>query len=96
MVQKAKWYGNMYADLPVLVLDTFNISHAQFKIRALEFLTSRAFTSSNFDRGWEQLFMGYWRRRVLVAAGRNTTTYMRDPGPTGAYFEMYDYTVDLV
>eukprot|EP00041_Stephanoeca_diplocostata_P005873 m.69915 g.69915 ORF g.69915 m.69915 type:complete len:135 (+) comp16048_c0_seq11:1805-2209(+) len=93
VVERAQWYGRLYDPFPVLVLDSFNITHQNFKTRALAYLNSDAFRSSDFARGWERLFMGFWRRRVLEAAGRPVTARAPPGQPTDAYFEMYDYSV---
>ena len=85
IVAKSKWTGNLYKDLPVLQIDTFDVSHAELRASMEAYLRSPEFLRSTFA-GWRTLFMDHWRRAVLEAAGR--MKIVEDPETGTKYFEV--------
>jgi len=62
--------GGMLEDLPAVVLDNWDLNQEQLLAKLRDYIRSEEFLSTDFQRGWERLFLGYWRRRVLRDAGR--------------------------
>ena len=87
------WFGpdrpdrGLYAGLPVLALDTYNISGAEYDTRVDAYLRSAEFLTGTFE-GWKKLFAKYWRDEFLKAAGRKSVV---DPFTGAHYTEVYNY-----
>lgn len=86
---KSEWTSNLYNELPVLQIDTFDISHVELRASMEAYLQSPGFLTSAFE-GWRTLFMDHWRRVVLEAAGR--MKIVEDPESGAKYFEVLQYT----
>lgn len=61
IVERSEWARILYQDLPVLQIDSFDISHAELRAAMEAYLRSPGFLQSEFE-GWRTLFMDHWRR----------------------------------
>ena len=83
--------GGMWEDLPAVVVDSWDLSQKELLQALQSYVRSDKFLSADFNRGWERLFLGYWRRRVLKDAGREKDV-VRDPDSGRQYYLAWKYT----
>ena len=83
--------GGMWEDLPAVVLDDWNLSQGQLLAKLQNYVRSEKFLSTDFQRGWERLFLGYWRRRILRDAGREDDILL-DPDSGRTYYMAWQYS----
>ncbi|KAG7348986.1 hypothetical protein IV203_011583 [Nitzschia inconspicua] len=84
-------WGGLFDDLPVLVVPDLDKKHTRSEYLEIvrQYILSPEFQSNDFEKGWEKLFLRYWRRRVLKEAGRNI---LLDPATGKEYYEGWKYT----
>mmetsp|Transcript_41819 Transcript_41819/g.100368 ORF Transcript_41819/g.100368 Transcript_41819/m.100368 type:complete len:542 (-) Transcript_41819:1019-2644(-) len=84
----------MFDDLPVLQLDDFekNRTRAEYLQIFYNYIASPEFQNNDFDKGWSQLFLRYWRRKVLDLTGR-TKDIVVDPETGREYYQAWRYSV---
>jgi hypothetical protein len=84
-------WGGLFDDLPVLVLENFGKHRTRLEYLEImrDYIASPKFQDQDFEKGWETLFLRYWRRRVLEAAGRTVTV---DPATGKEYYLGWKYS----
>jgi hypothetical protein len=55
-----------------------------------EYIQSDAFIKTDFSKGWERLFLGYWRHRIASDAGREHDLVQDENGKN--YFMTWKYS----
>lgn len=80
----------LFADLPVIEVtaDLGSMSASQLLALTRGYVTSPAFRNNDFEKGWERLFLRYWRRRMLSEAGRDIVT---DENTGKEYYRAWQY-----
>jgi hypothetical protein len=88
--QPINW-GGMFDDLPVLVLEDYNRNRTRAEYLGImrDYIASPKFQDQDFEAGWQRLFLRYWRRLVLEAAGRKVIV---DPTTGKEFYEGWKYT----
>jgi len=93
IVVKSSWMGTggaggLYSGLPVVTLDSFDITASEM-VKALEaFASSAEFMQARFR--WDKLFARYWISAALVTSKR-ANAEMRDPATGEVFYERYRY-----
>jgi len=89
-------FGNqgMFDDLPVLQLDNFEKNRTREEYLRIfhDYIASPQFQNNTFDKGWSQLFLRYWRRKVLDMTDR-TKDIIVDPSTGREYYQAWRYSV---
>ena len=80
----------MWEDLPAVAVNSWDLSQKELLLALQNYVRSDKFLSADFSRGWERLFLGYWRRRVLKDAGREKDL-VRDPHSGEHYYLAWKY-----
>jgi len=93
VVDKLGFANEMWKDLPVVRLDGWNFTQHELLEKLQKYVQSREFAETNFGRGWERLFLGYWRRRVLKDAGRESDIIRDENGRE--YYLAWKYTKNV-
>jgi len=83
----------LYQDLPVLELEDFDKQRTRSEYLQIfrAYIESPEFQNTDFEKGWNKLFLWYWRRRLLEVGGRLADTY-RDPESGKEYYQGWRYT----
>jgi hypothetical protein len=84
-------WGGLFDDLPVLVLEDYNRNRTrgEYLVAMRDYIASPKFQDQDFEAGWKKLFLRYWRRLVLDAAGRKVIV---DPTTGKEFYEGWKYT----
>uniref|UniRef100_A0A7S4I1X6 Uncharacterized protein n=1 Tax=Odontella aurita TaxID=265563 RepID=A0A7S4I1X6_9STRA len=84
----------LFRDLPVVQVSNMFDASPTYSGRivraAQEYIESDEFRYGSFDKGWERLFLRYWRRRILRDAGREKDILMDEHGRE--YYQAWRYT----
>lgn len=83
-------YELIFQDLPILRLNGWNLTQRQLLQKMRDYVQSPEFIKNNFDKGWERMFLSYWRNKVLKDAGRLHEIVHDDDG--NPYYTMWSYT----
>ena len=60
----------MWENLPVVVLPDWTLGQEELLETLQKYVMSEHFLKTGFRKGWESLFLGYWRKRILQDAER--------------------------
>ena len=66
----------MWDNLPVVVLPNWTLRQEELLETLQNYVMSKTFWETDFETGWERLFLGYWRHRVLRDAGRENDVFI--------------------
>lgn len=93
IVNKHPEYDELFQDLPVLQVDDWHKIKSQEDLLKLmrEYVASPAFQNNTFDKGWERLFLKYWRNKVLEDSGRKQHIVKDEAG--NQYYKAWQYTI---
>ena len=85
----------LYQDLPVFEMNDFtkNRTRAEYLQEMRNYLQSDAFRNLDLDKGWERLFLRYWRRSILKWAKRDQFI-LEDPNTRYKYYQAWRYTLE--
>ena len=86
-------YG-LFENLPVLEMN-LRAMRSMSKLDMLramrDYVRSDAFVNADFEKGWERLFLRYWRRDILKAAGRDKDILI-EPGTGREFYQAWRYS----
>ena len=82
--------ANMFQDLPVIELQHFRYSQEDLVKILQDYIQSDAFIKTDFSKGWERLFLGYWRHKIASDAGRQHDLVQDENGKN--YFMAWKYS----
>jgi len=88
----------LFRDLPVLRMPNLLSTDRKLKLTARDYETamrryvrSDEFRNNDFQKGWERLFLRYWRRRILKDADNRLGGIVEDPKTGEEYYRAYRY-----
>lgn len=84
-----KEHEELFRGLPILQLETWDLTQAELVGRMRAYVSSSEFLETSFD-GWDRLFLQYWRTQVLNETGRLDDTVSDDAG--NLYYKSWTYT----
>ena len=84
-----KEHAELYRGLPVLQLESWEITQQQLVGKMRGYIASPEFQDTDFS-GWERLFLQYWRTKVLNETGRLDDIVVDDAGKQ--YYKSWTYT----
>eukprot|EP00797_Seminavis_robusta_P010851 Sro1805_g298830.2 (163) ;mRNA; r:16189-16677 len=85
---------DLFEGLPVIHMADMGEANStqQFKDAIVNYIESDKFQESNFEAGWERLFLKHRRRQLLRDAGREKEIVVDDQGKE--YYQAYLYSSD--
>ena len=83
----------LFDGMPVLVLEHFDRkrTRAEYLQVFREYIASPSFQNTDYEAGWNRLFLRHWRRKMLHVAGRDAQI-LKDPVTGKEYYQAWKYT----
>lgn len=84
---------DLYDDLPVIEVERMhqkNRSRAEYLQIMKDYIQSPKFLNANFEKGWERLFLRYWRRHTLKMANRDGEIWTDEYGRE--FYQAWQYS----
>ena len=84
----------LFDDLPVIELELMhqkNHTRSEYLQIMKDFIESPKFLNADFEKGWERLFLRYWRRHILKMAKRDGNIWTDEYGRE--FYQAWQYSV---